>query len=156
MKKWIILLIGVIVLILVFGFAIYSEILNSKTIGHDEAIARAKKDGYIEKAIETSSYHRKESFIVIKGINDEDETVFVFVPEEGELTVVKADDGITEKQARQLLRERVQYKRIMSVQLGIEDGSPLWEITYIDDKDRLTYYYLDFKTGEYWGIRAVS
>ncbi|WP_257063101.1 hypothetical protein [Priestia megaterium] len=36
------------------------------------------------------------------------------------------------------------------MRLGIENKKPLWEVTYVDkDKKHLTYYYLDFSSGEF-------
>ena len=40
-------------------------------------------------------------------------------------------------------------KQIVKVKLGAENDIPLWEITYIDQEDRYTYYYLEFQNGEY-------
>ena len=35
------------------------------------------------------------------------------------------------------------------VKLGFENDVPLWEVTYIDDDNRYSYYYLEFKDGKF-------
>ncbi len=40
-------------------------------------------------------------------------------------------------------------KEIMKVKLGFENDVPLWEVTYIDDDNRYSYYYLEFKDGKF-------
>ena len=37
----------------------------------------------------------------------------------------------------------------MKVKLGFENDVPLWEVTYIDDDNRYSYYYLEFKDGKF-------
>ncbi len=156
MKKWIILFIVLLVFAAGFGYHVYSQILYNKTAGHEEAIEIATEEANLIEVLETSTYARNEVYFVVKGIDEEDTTVFVFVPEaEGQVVIVDAADGLTEEEALELLKERQSFTRILSVQLGLEGGSPTWEITYINDEDRLTYYYLDFHTGEFIGIRVL-
>lgn len=157
MKKWIFLFIVLLALAILFGYHTYSQIMENKVQGHDEAIAIATEEANLKEVLEISTYAYNEVYFVVKGIDDEDTTVYVFVPEEeeGKIVIVDASEGITEDEAVQLLHERQSVDRILSVQLGLEGGSPAWEITYIDNEDRLTYYYLDFKTGEYLGMRVL-
>ncbi|MFP3393521.1 peptidase M4, partial [Brevibacillus sp. SIMBA_076] len=40
-------------------------------------------------------------------------------------------------------------KEILKAKLGFENNIPLWEVTYIDDDNRYSYYYLEFKDGNF-------
>lgn len=157
MKKWIFLFVILMILAVVFGYRMYTEILENKTAGHDEAIEVATEEANLQEVIETSTYNRNETYIVVKGVDEDDTTVYVFVSDEEDkgVVIVDASTGISEDEALGLLRERQSVSRILSVQIGLEGGSAVWEITYIDTDDRLTYYYMDFQTGEYLGIRVL-
>jgi uncharacterized protein YpmB len=62
----------------------------------------------------------------------------------------KASSGITKEKAISIVKNDKNPQEIKSVRLGIENKKPLWEVTYVDkDKKHLTYYYLDFSSGEF-------
>lgn len=67
-------------------------------------------------------------------------------------------EGISEKEALQRTIEQVgddskehksKPKEILKIKLGFENNIPLWEVTYIDDENRYSYYYLAFKDGQF-------
>lgn len=157
MKKWLILIVGVIVVVVLFSLTVYKQIQNNKTEGYSEAIERALEESSLVEVNDTSTYSRNESYVVINGIDEEDNQLYVFVPDEdGEITEVEVEDGISEEQAINIVEKEQNVSEILSTQVGIENGKPLWEITFLDEEESLAYYYLDFKTGDYWGIRALS
>lgn len=157
MKKWLILVVGVILVVVLFSLTVYKQVQNNKTEGFSEAIEKALEATSLVEVNETSTYSRNESFVVIDGLDEDGNEIYVFVPDEdGEMIEIDAEDGITAEDAIQIVENDQKVSKILSTQIGIEDEKPLWEITYLDDKERLVYYYLDFKTGDYWGIRALS
>lgn len=157
MKKWIILLVGIFLVVILFSLTVYKQIQNNKTEGYSEAIEQAMEATSLVEVDETSTYSRNESYTVIDGLDDDGDQIYVFVPEEGgNISDIDAEDGITAEDAEQIVKDEQQVSKILSTQLGIENNKPLWEVTYLDEKERLVYYYLDFKTGDYWGIRALS
>ena len=44
---------------------------------------------------------------------------------------------------------KVSLKEILKVKLGVENNIPLWEVTYIDDDNRYSYYNLAFQDGQF-------
>lgn len=157
MKKWLILVIGLVLIIFLSTLIVYKQIINNKTEGYSEAIDRALEESSLVEVTDTSTYTRNDSYVVIDGLDKEDNQIYVFVPaEDGDVSEVKAAEGITEEEAIKILEKNQKVSKLLSTQLGTENGKPLWEITYLDDSERLVYYYLDFKTGDYWGIRALS
>lgn len=157
MKKWLILVVGVILVVVLFSLTVYKQVQNNKTEGFSEAIEKALEATSLVEVNETSTYSRNESYVVIDGLDEDGNEIYVFVPDEdGEMIEIDAEDGITAEDAIQIVENDQKVSKILSTQIGIEDEKPLWEITYLDDKERLVYYYLDFKTGDYWGIRALS
>ena len=64
------------------------------------------------------------------------------------------NEGISQEKAVAKLTAERDPKEIVSVRLGMEKGLPLWEITYIDQENRYSFYYLSFEDGTF--IRRYS
>lgn len=82
-----------------------------------------------------------------------------------ETIVRKKSEGISEKEALQRTIEQVgddskehksKPKEILKIKLGFENNIPLWEVTYIDDENRYSYYYLAFKDGQFYDDTALK
>lgn len=65
-------------------------------------------------------------------------------------------EGISEKKAIQIVASERKPKEFVKVKLGAENDVPLWEITYIDQEGRYTYYYLEFQDGKYAGYYSIE
>jgi uncharacterized protein YpmB len=152
MKK----IIFIIVFILLVGMGVSIKVyvdarspFNEKT---EEAIALAKSQGEISKVDNASLYNGAKSYVVLIGENNKKEKVIVWVPnkKKGEIITQKWADGISKEEAVNKLKNEESPKEILSVKLGMEEVGPVWEITYLNKKDQLNYYYLLFESGEWW------
>ena len=103
-------------------------------------------------------YNGKSAYIVVQGTDEKGEQLIVWVPEKKGYCSKEKSEGISEKEAIQRTIEQVgneskesksKPKEIMKVKLGFENDVPLWEVTYIDDDNRYSYYYLEFKDGKF-------
>ena len=77
----------------------------------------------------------------------------------------KKSEGIPEKKLckswlnklqEKAMSQKPKPKEIIKVKLGAQNDIPLWEITYIDQEDRYTYYYLEFQNGAYAGHYSIE
>jgi uncharacterized protein YpmB len=76
--------------------------------------------------------------------------VAAWVPEKtGNVIVKKIKSGVSKQEAIAKLKAERNPKEIISAKLGMEKGVPLWELTYIDDDNRYSFYYLSFKDGTF-------
>jgi uncharacterized protein YpmB len=150
-KKWIIFFSVLFLVVISVSILIYFNSRKPLETDTEKAVARAKEESSIESIDETSYYNSSKSYIVIRGKNAEEEDIIVWVPKKsGEIVEKKWANGITEKQAINKLKDEKQPKEILSVHLGLESVGPVWEITYLDDKEHLNYFYLLFENGEWW------
>jgi uncharacterized protein YpmB len=156
MKKFLVTIVVIMVICLIYGVITYNQIMNNKTKGYSEAILRAKNVVNISNVIDESTFSRKKSYVVVHGYNKRKDEIYAFVPKKGDIFTVEASKGISKENAIKLTKERYSVKKLMSAQIGIEDTSPLWEVKYIDSKDRIAYCYLNFETGEHWANYAFS
>ena len=103
-------------------------------------------------------YNGKSAYIVVQGTDEKENNLSFGCLRKRDTVVRKKSEGISEKEAIQRTIEQVgneskesksKPKEIMKVKLGFENDVPLWEVTYIDDDNRYSYYYLEFKDGKF-------
>ncbi|MES9780413.1 MULTISPECIES: cell wall elongation regulator TseB-like domain-containing protein [Bacillus cereus group] len=159
MKKWIFAIIIVIVASGIYGAYVYNKAMGKKIPKESKFVEIAKEKAKLTKVKSVDYYNGKSAYIVVQGTDEKGEQLIVWVPEKKGNTVVrKKSEGISEKEAIQRTLEQVgneskesksKPKEIMKVKLGFENDVPLWEVTYIDDDNRYSYYYLEFKDGKF-------
>ncbi|AIE78858.1 propeptide PepSY amd peptidase M4 [Bacillus cereus] len=157
MKKWIFTIIIVIVASGIYGAYVYNKAMEKKLPKEAKSVEIAKEKAKLTKVKSVDYYNGNSSYTVVQGIDEKGEQIIVWVPnKKGNVLVKKKSEGISEKEALQKLAEQAsgkgdepkpKPKEITKVKLGAQNDIPLWEITYIDQEDRYTYYYLEFQNG---------
>ena len=157
MKKWIFAITIVIVAIGLYGVQIYSATMDKKIPKESKAVEIAKEEGKLTEVTDVDYYNGKSAYAVVQGLNEKEEEIIVWVPEKkGNVLVRKKDEGISEKKALQIVESERHPKEFVKVKLGAENDVPLWEVTYIDQEGRYTYYYLEFQDGKYAGYYSIE
>lgn len=150
MKKWILILIVVIIAALGLSIKVYVSATAPLKDAQNKAIARASADAQISKVEDFHIYNGLETVYVIEGENRNGQNIIVWVPEKkGKIIVKKAAEGLTKQEAIQKLLEEKNPEKIISVRLGLEKNIPLWEIYYRSENNLINYYYIHFETGEW-------
>ncbi|MCP8968785.1 cell wall elongation regulator TseB-like domain-containing protein [Ectobacillus ponti] len=149
MKKWVAACIATAALLAAYAMNIYNETMSQKIPGGNKAVAAAEDKAALVKVSNVDYYHGKSSYAVVQGTDDAGEEWIVFVPEgKGKTLMYMANEGISKRQARQMVTKEEQPREIINVKLGAEDETPLWVVTYIDQENRYAYYYMRFKDGK--------
>jgi uncharacterized protein YpmB len=159
MKKWIFIIFCIFLGVMVTVVNVYNTAVRSKDKGIIQAEELARKKANLINIASTDYYHGMTAYHVIEGKDENGTSWFVWVPnnKKQKVLVKRKSEGITEQEAIQILlndRKR-NVKRIEKVKLGAEKGVPLWEITYIDEESRYSYYYLNFIDGKYEGYYSI-
>lgn len=95
-------------------------------------------------------YHGTESYQVFEGTNAAAKEVFIWITKSLDNQIVMGKNaGLGFAEVTQFVEQELNPKEIISIKLGIENSIPLYEIIYIDDQDRYSYYYISFKDGTY-------
>ncbi|PEF74385.1 peptidase M4 [Bacillus pseudomycoides] len=157
MKKWIFAIIIVIVVIGLYGVHVYNATMEKKIPKESKVVEIAKEKAKLTKVKTVDYYNGKSSYAVVQGVDEKGEQIIVWVPEKkGNVLVRKKNEGISEKKALQIVAGERKPKELVKAKLGAENDVPLWEITYIDQEGRYTYYYLEFQDGKYAGYYSIE
>lgn len=150
MKKWILFLSLFFIIIFWQSFDIYQKAVAPKKLTEKQAVNIARDQADLQTIQNVTSYYGNKSYSVVKGLNDKDEKMIVWVPQNGEiLTIRKASSGISKEEAVNILQKDQQPNKIVKAVLGLEKGIPVWEITYLDEQNRYSFYYIDFQHGKF-------
>ncbi|CAM4102928.1 peptidase M4 [Bacillus manliponensis] len=159
MKKWIFGVSIIVLVVILYGAYLYNTTMDKKLPKESKIVETAKKKGKLTEVTNIDYYHFKTSYAVVEGVNEKGDQCIVWVPEKkGDVLVHKKNEGISEKEAKQIVAAEAEAKpkEFVKVKLGAENNVPLWEVTYIDQEDRYTYYYLEFKDGKYAGSYSIE
>ena len=140
----ILLLIGIGALV----YAIYTGDHYKQNV-KEKAIATATKTANLTETADFYLYNGNETWYVVTGVDEDGKKIGVWIPEnkKEESKVLPLSEGLTEEEAIKLVKDKKKAKSIIAANLGMEKGTPLWEIIYKNNDDLYGYYYLNFKSG---------
>ncbi|MFZ3588691.1 PepSY domain-containing protein [Bacillus sp. DJP31] len=150
MKKWIFLLIVIVLLTILVGINTYKNAFDYQREQTKKATLVAMKTEPDLEISEVAFYNGTSSYTIIYGeINHNKRIVCVPTNELEKVIVVNPDKGISKEEALKQLQQEQNPLEIKSVNLGIEQNIPIWEIVYLDQNNRYSYYYVTFKDGQF-------
>ena len=149
MKKWVIVVFFLIVLIIIgSGTYLYKSAMKPINTAEEIAVEIAEKETKLVSVEDFTVYNGKDSYYVIKGKKNFNVDIYVLINKETQDVMVKqAQHGITSDEALQLVFGTTIPDQA-KVQLGMENRVVYWEVSYLTDLNTLSYYYIDFETGE--------
>ncbi|WML47718.1 DUF5590 domain-containing protein [Neobacillus sp. PS3-34] len=149
MKKWIGILITVLLIIVGIMGKIYSNAVEPVNAAEKKAIAIAEKKIDFSSVDDFHLYNGLETIYVLEGKDQKGKNIIVWIPEKShKIFVRKAKSGLTKEEAIKSLKEKKNPEKIVAVRLGMEKNIPFWEIYYLSSDHLINYYCVDFKTGE--------
>ncbi|OZS79413.1 hypothetical protein CF394_03040 [Tetzosporium hominis] len=151
-KQWIVASILVVVVAVVSTLGILYVVAKQPQNQDFERIETlVLSQDLVDTVTTTYAYHSVTSYITVIGTKDEQNVAYIVDSSDSKTAYeVMLEDGITAQQAEELTRAEHNVQEILSIKLGYEEIGPVWEVTYMNENDALSYTYLDFKTGEWW------
>ncbi|WP_455661388.1 cell wall elongation regulator TseB-like domain-containing protein [Pradoshia sp.] len=142
----------VILLLIGIGALVYSIYAgdHEKQNAKEKAITAANKTANLTETADFYLYNGNETWYVVTGTDEDGKKVGVWIPEnkKEESKVLPLSEGLSEKEAINLVKQKKKVKKIVAANLGMEKGTALWEIIYKNNDDLYGYYYLNFKSGD--------
>ncbi len=150
MKKWLLLLFVFILITVFVAINTYQNAFDYQREQSNKATLVALKEEPNLEISDVTFYNGNSSYTIIYGkINNKEQIVCVPTNDKEQVIVVNPEKGITADEAINLLQKEQNPLEIKSVNLGIEQNIPIWEIVYLNQKNRYSYYYVTFKDGEF-------
>lgn len=152
MKKWI----YSAVLLLVLGYGYYFISLSEGNTVRNKAFENAQSIAFNDNGMQNTKdfylYRGNEKWDVITGKNSNGTMVAVWIPldKKSKVFSLPLKSGISKDKAIEVLKQNREPFQIIHTKLGCERGTPLWEITYTNVRDKLCYFYVDFNSGKWF------
>lgn len=152
MYKWLTIIFSVLLLFAAAGGYIYTKAMDPVKQARKEAEQRINADEKLKQIDEFHLYNGAKTYYVLIGEEKKGEKVVFWIPENKDEKIItkKLAEGISKREAVDMLVKEKQPKEILGVRLGMEQRLPVWELSYLDNQSNLNYYYIHFDTGKWW------
>ena len=159
-KKFIASFITLLLLAIIGSIFIYIFAREPIERNREESIRIALSEAKLSEVSGTSWFHYMDSYTVVEGTTEDGTEMIVFVPDsdDEDLLIIKKDEGMTLKEAINLLYYDLDLspdkrpKKVVGGKYGLVDRKPVYEITYIDQEGRHSILYIDFYKGEWFRV----
>ncbi|SEK36765.1 Uncharacterized protein YpmB [Carnobacterium iners] len=150
MKKGLISLLVIVLGVIIFSIFIYMKSRQPFMQARDEAINIAKESTDLVTVEKFYWYNNKKSYFSVSGMNEKEEPIIVIVEQDGgKVVVLNPGEFISESVAKKIATTELKPKQILETRIGLEEGVPVWEVTYEQDNGKLGYYILSAKEGNW-------
>lgn len=141
-----------VITILVFYNA-YKPIADAE----EQASEAAIESGQLVSVQSTEIFNGTNTIVTVFGKDQEgnEKAVFVEKNKQEQYAEVVLADGITAKNALDIVKKELDVQKVMHVSLGVVDEDPMWEIAFKSGNGKLNYVYLSFENGQ-WKKRILN
>ncbi|MBY6035725.1 DUF5590 domain-containing protein [Fictibacillus nanhaiensis] len=155
-KKWILIVVGLLIIASWQVYYLYNGVHAKPQENEAKAAEIAKKEKNLVSVTNVEHFYKNETYYVVEGKNDNGTDMIVWVGEDQDVFSEIAKKGLTKEQMIDYVKKNHNAKKIIDSRLGMEDEIPLWEVVFIDDQNRYTYYYGYFETGKRYEIYRLK
>lgn len=155
MKAWIIS-ISVILLVTVLALSYYLYEVTADPIRErqEQAILLAEQSVDFSQVRKVDYYHGRRSYQIIDAVDADRNDIYIWVEEKDDsekenIEVRRQSEGLTKQEVIDIVQDEITIERLKSVRLGMIGSTPVYEVKYIDDEKRHSFYYLTFEDGTY-------
>lgn len=127
-----------------------------KTAKH-EAEQVAISENKLSEVTDSQVYSSSNTYITVLGKDEQGIEKAVFIPSSKKLEIqeVLMKDGVSKEEAIKAVQTEFKVKEVLHSKLGWEKDQAVWEITFLNENDKLNYVYLLFKNGK-WSKRILN
>ncbi|WP_342600880.1 DUF5590 domain-containing protein [Psychrobacillus sp. FSL H8-0483] len=154
LKRWLLFLVVFAVsLTVILSLLIYFQAKAPFKDANKSAETYVTENNLLAQVEDAYVYNSSSTFHTIIGKTAKGEEKAFFIPEkenDDAIMEVNLQDGISKEQAIQLAMEDETNSKLLHAKLGVEEVGPVWEITYVNETNKLNYVYLLFDNGDWW------
>ncbi|MGB2991857.1 MAG: DUF5590 domain-containing protein [Paenisporosarcina sp.] len=154
MKRWIIFIsVFILSLSLVISLFVIWKAGQPFSDEKDKAEQLVLSEKKLTDVTDSEIYSGTNTYVTVSGNDVEGNGKAVFIPITGKDVAIEEvilKDGISQKQAIEAVQNEFEVKEVLHTKLGWEQDNAVWEITFLNENDKLNYVYLSFETGKWW------
>ena len=154
MKRWIIFIsVFILSLSLVISLFVIWKAGQPFSDEKDKAEKLVLSEKKLTEVTDSEIYSGSNTYVTVRGNDVEGNGKAVFIPITGKdlaIEEVLLKDGISKKQAMETVQSEFKVKEVLHTKLGWEQDNAVWEITFLNENDKLNYVYLLFDNGKWW------
>lgn len=154
LKRWLLfIVIFAISLTVILSLLIYFQAKTPFSEANENAESYVTKNHLLAQVDDSYVYNSTSTFHTVIGKTAKGEEKAFFVPAkktDDALMEVNLKDGISKEKAIELAMSNEKNGELLHAKLGVEEIGPVWEITYVNEKNTLNYVYLLFDNGDWW------
>lgn len=128
----------------------YSSAREQYSQNHEKSKELALEVGKLSSVDSIDTFYGQLKYHVLSGKNNKDEKVYAWVPQKEkseEVIVENQSSGITKEEAIKKVSKEYDLVELIVVNLGMDEGIPIWEVKYRDKSNRYTFDYVRFSDG---------
>lgn len=142
-------LVAILLTIIVMLSIFYIRSTHSMSQAKREAVKIAEEHAQLETVDQFYRYNRDETYFGLTGKNADGAEIVVIIPEKGgDILTFNKEDGLSEGQVNQLVKDRYGEGTIQKSNLGIFKEEAVWEVVCKTADGSLNYYLIAFENGE--------
>ena len=149
-KQILVSIVGISALFLIFFYAQLNRGIRPFQKAKSETIALAQQKSDLEKPENFYWFNGEETYFTVTGTDKNKNELIVIVKQKGgDMVILDSKDTISRKEAVQLTIDKVQPKKILEARIGIIDETPIWEVSFLNNKGQLGYNVLQLEDGQW-------
>lgn len=152
-RKWIVITISIIILILLGLHLFYRSIQSEEWTQENKASKAAVEANALKKVTSVQKSVWEDVYYIVNGVNEQDQNLVVWVNQEGTAIHAEQESASMSKEAIQnKLLSKVPDAEIISAVPSIWEQQYAWQVFYkAKSEDKMRYYYnfYRFQDGQY-------
>ncbi|WP_034550021.1 DUF5590 domain-containing protein [Carnobacterium funditum] len=151
MKKGIISLLTITMgIVIIFSVFIYTKSRQPLMQAREETTKIAQESSNLMTVNKFYWYNNKQTYFSVSGVNKKEESMMVIVEQKGgKVIVLNPGEFISENEAKKIAYTEMKPKKMLETRIGLENGIPVWEVTYEQKNGKLGYYIVTAKDGKW-------
>ncbi|MEJ6400609.1 cell wall elongation regulator TseB-like domain-containing protein [Nicoliella lavandulae] len=120
-----------------------------------QSIDIAKKAAGIQNVNKFYMSALNRTYYTVQGTNNRNASLYVIInKDDGKTTVLKANQGISETDAINKVKQDGQAKKVLNAAPSIFNNKPVWIVSYLNHSNKLCYETLNYANGR--SIQLIS
>lgn len=124
--------------------------MSSMAQARQEAVNLVELDYPVKQVDDFYWFSLEETYFSMSFFDDQGGYRYALINRDGgDITYYEVDEIISQGQAYDIAMEENELIEIKQVRLGMIDDRPVWEVTYEEQDESMTYYYINAESGNW-------